>query len=180
MIPDPSGVARPLIVAILAGLTVACASQPRDVTSETAADADYSDLHPLAQAVARAGAPACAAKVTEAAFFLTEGSGATAFWNVRSTDLLSFSLELVGPAGATSYASLSIAPGEDDACAVGYDIVTHFTASCETVASHVFPAMHVPERQPARMGMLIGPDGEHVFLMAVGEGCVAVQKEVFP
>lgn len=170
-----------LVGGIALGIAVAgCATGGDKAEPPAAQDDPYAHLHPLAQIVARAGAPACAAKVTEAAFFLTEGTGATAFWNFRSTDLLSFSLEVVSPEGVTSYVSLNIAPGENGACVIGYDAVTHWVNDCETVARHVWPDSHAVGTQPEHMTMLVGSDSEYLFLMPVDQGCVAIKKEVFP
>lgn len=140
----------------------------------------FTGQHPLARAVTEAGAPACARKVAEAAYFLTEGSNATAFWNIRSEALLSFSLEVVSREGRTSYVSLDVMPGENDECIIAYDLVIHWANECETVARHVYATGRPLDPQPAHMALLRGPDGEHVFLMPVREGCVSVQKEVFP
>lgn len=167
-------------VSAAACLCAAAAGAGGEPAAENSAPDPYADLHPLAQAVARAGAPACAAKVTEAAFFLTEGASATAFWNFRSAELLSFSLEVVSPDRVTSYVSLNIAPGEDGACVIGYDAVMHWASDCETVARIVHPGMRTAGTQPGSMAMLKGGDSEYLFLMPAGQGCVAIKKEVFP
>lgn len=192
--PTPApGAARLLGYGLIAWACFGCAATgpvPDGAGTPAAAPAEegglaplpepFTGLHPLARAVADAGAPACARKVAEAAYFLTEGSSATAFWNIRSEQLLSFSLEVLSPEGLTSYVSLDVLPGDDDECVIAYDMVMHWPNDCEAVARHAYGPGRPADSQPANMTMLRGPDGEHVFLMPVQGGCVSVQKEVFP
>lgn len=141
---------------------------------------DIALLHPMAQAIARVGAPECAAKVHEAAIYLIVDTESGAIVHSGSDDLYSFSLEVIDPDGMTSYVSLNIAPGEDAACAISYEIVTPVGRDCAGVAETLWPGA-VPGN-PLRKNTIpiaLG-DGQTALLHPVGDACLVIRKEIIP
>lgn len=175
----------PVILSCLALLTAApvVADETQVPDTETPPEGpriDLSGLHPVAQAVARAGALACAMKTHEAVFYLiaeTESGGMVHF---RTPDLLSFSFETIDFDGVASYISLNVAPGKEDHCAIGYEVVTHWPQSCESIAEEQYADMTVGNVLREKLLPLSIEGGPHVFLQPVDGGCNAIRKEIIP
>lgn len=147
----------------------------------SAAQIDVTGLHPMARAIAQLGAPQCAQKVHEAAIFLIVDTESGAIMHSASKDLFSFSLEVIDPDGMTSYVSLNVAPGKDDACAISYEIVTPLGRDCETIAEQFWPEAVVGNPLRKQMIPLALPEGQTVLLHPVGEtACIVIRKEIIP
>jgi hypothetical protein len=184
--PIATRAARLAVMSLLSLAVTACATTD-GARSEAVQDElrpaqiDISSLHPMARAVAQAGAPECAMKVHEAAFYLVVDADSGAIADVRSEDLFSFSLEVIDPEGMTSYVSLNVAPGKDNACAISYEIVTPIAMKCEDIAQEIWPdatAGNPLRRQIIPLGL---EDGTIVLLHPVGESaCIVIRKEIFP
>jgi hypothetical protein len=167
-------------VPILALLLALSGTAAGDGTQPAPAQPDLSGLHPIAQAIAQAGAPQCAPRVHEAVVYLILNTESGAMMHAQSEDLYSFSLEVTDDDGLTYYVSLNVAPGNDAACAISYEIVTPLALDCEAIAKQLWPNAVVGNPLRKHMTPLAVGDGQTVLLHPIGDGCLVIRKEIIP
>ena len=161
-----------------------CAVQsttPPDAEPE-ATTARRTPLHPVAQALAKAGSPTCAPAADRIARFLIGDSQAVALlFPIQANGLISLSLEIALKQGGTAYATLNLSPQPNAGCAASYEVVTHWTAACEQVAKIAYQDLPA-ERQLLDNIVIHGGNDKNlkVFLLPVGQGqqCLSIKKEM--
>ncbi len=138
----------------------------------------------IVQAAKKAGIAKCAARIDQhEKFFVQQNNPVSALMFVAPKDpnnrLFSLSLELVEQ-NESAYVSATYAPalaGKDD-CSASYDLVKYWPNSCQEVATRVYSQFGYPVTLNQQVSVLGKEANVKVFLMAAGEGCVSIKKEI--
>jgi hypothetical protein len=133
-------------------------------------------------AAAQRGALSCASRIEQVTNYLGAGTqgGALLMVTPQSPDrqLISLAMELPLPTGASAYGTASFAPGQANGCGATFDSVSYWPSACAAVASQQFAQLKPSRALRKDITVLDGGPAMKVFLMAAGEGCVAIKKEI--
>ncbi len=137
----------------------------------------------LTRAAVQRGVLQCAARIEQVSRFLGFGPQAGALLmapaNPADQRLLSFAMELPAGANGNSLVDMTFAPGQANGCGATYQSISHWTQSCESLATSQFASLRRMRALQKDVTVLDGGPATKVFLMKAGDsGCISIKKEV--
>ena len=136
----------------------------------------------LTQAVVKAGALSCAARVEQVTGSLGFGPnvGASVMVPAQPFDQRMFALQMEVAAGAASNSlvNMTFAPQQANGCGASYEAISYWTQSCDALARGSFAQLKRVKAMQKDVLLLDGGPALRVFLMQAGTGCVSIKKEI--
>jgi hypothetical protein len=168
-------------VCLLPNMGYAAPKKPVVAESNTQAAGKPITLNSIAQAAANGGVSKCLERMNQVTSFVASDSknGALLFLapSEADTHVSSVSLEVQTPT-ALSFVDTQFSPNANNACGGAYEAITYWNNTCQEVATNAFGTFKVAKPLRQSIAVLDGGQSVRVFLMAAGQGCISIKKEV--
>lgn len=138
--------------------------------------------HAVAASAGAKGVSKCQNRIDNLASKMTANGefGGTLFTSPEAPDerIVSASLEL-RTQGVLQYGSLTFAPGQAAGkCSGLTELVTFWNNDCKTVAAKLYPEAQAAKAVDEKIATLKAGATTRIYLMAAGNGCLAIKKEM--